>query len=468
MGSPGKRGRGACPPPVAAPADGEESPAAEDDSAGKSARRWRRPGGGAASAPHEGAAPARESLLAGVPPAVAAECVPPPPVARGAALEAEEGGAAEGLGGAVRGRRAAASGPRGAGPGAGRGAAALLAAGPYNEGARRVYMERYAADLARLAARRDLPPTARWMDSHCHLESILQRSWRGGGKPQVTEHEPLVDVTELVASWPPGLDGCICNCVFRRPSKPGFLGEWAWVERNFHYFESENPVSDKLWFTIGIHPHDAANWDHVAEQMVRRLATHPKCVGIGECGLDFFKHDNSETALQLRAFRAQAQLAVELGKALVVHARLVTAENEALCMNVLRELVPERHPVHIHCYSDSLEHARQLCSGWPNLRIGFTGAITFRDRGKASGKGKGGVEEKKGERHCEELVRGLPLERLLIETDGPYMCPEPFRGQTAHPGHVHRVAERIAEWQARELGDVMVATRKSTTVVYGI
>lgn len=63
---------------------------------------------------------------------------------------------------------------------------------------------------------------------------------------------------------------------------------------------------------------------------------------------------------------------------------------------------------------------------------------------------------------------GLPLERLLLETDGPYMCPEPFRGQTAHPGHVHRVAERIAEWQGRPLGEVLASTRRSTRVVYGI
>jgi len=67
-----------------------------------------------------------------------------------------------------------------------------------------------------------------------------------------------------------------------------------------------------------------------------------------------------------------------------------------------------------------------------------------------------------------ELVNGLPLDRLLLETDGPYMCPEPFRGQTSHPGHVHRVAERIAELQGRSLGEVMEITRRSTNVVYGI
>jgi len=366
-----------------------------------------------------------------------------------------------------------------AGAGAGRGAvrtalrSAGMMSGPYSEGVQRAYTERYLADLARLAARPDLPSAARWVDSHCHLESILQRTWRGGGKPQVTEVEPDVNLQELVASWPKGLDGCITNHAFKRPSKPGNPSEFAWIQKNLPFFAAGDQVGAKLWFTMGLHPHDAANWDDDTEALVRRLAKHPRCVGIGECGLDFFKHDKSEAERQLNTFRAQARLAVELKKALVVHARLVTPENEALCATVFSELVPRDHPVHLHCYGDSLEFALQLCDTYPNLRIGFTGAITFRDKpdkgkGKGKAKGKGGVVEKKGEAHCRELVQGLPLDRLLIETDGPYMCPEPFRGQTAHPGHVHRVAERIAAWRECSLGDVMAATRQSTSVVYGI
>mmetsp|Transcript_63409 Transcript_63409/g.206745 ORF Transcript_63409/g.206745 Transcript_63409/m.206745 type:complete len:438 (+) Transcript_63409:100-1413(+) len=425
-------------------------------------RRWRR-----AAAP--GGAGERSGEVVGdlaAPPSESSTAVPPPP---GPPTAPEQ-------------RRSPADGGSfGRGRGRGRelpGAVRTplgLAAGAYNEGARLAFAERYVSDLKRLQDRHDLLASARWLDSHCHLESILARTWRGGGKPQVTEHEPLVGLPELVASWPPGLDGCICNCAFRRPSKPGFPPEWAWIESNLSHFEPSSPISDKLWFTIGIHPHDADNWDDVAERVVRRLGAHPKCVGIGECGIDFFKHDKSEAEKQVRVFRAQAKLAVELGKALVVHARLVTPENEDMCLRVLEETVPQDHPIHIHCFGDSLEHARQLIERWPRLRIGFTGAITFRDRASKSGgkpsskaKGKGGVEEKKGEEHCRELVQGLPLERLLIETDGPYMCPEPFRGQTAHPGHVHRVAERIADWHARPLSEVMAATRQSTRVVYGI
>lgn len=354
------------------------------------------------------------------------------------------------------------------GKGRGQRTSTSFTSGPFGEGLKAAYAARYAADLKRLQARPDLPAAARWIDSHMHLESILQRTWRGGSKPAVTDHEASASLEDLVASWPSGLDGCISNFAFRCPSKPGSLPEWNWLEANLHHFEPESPLASKLWFTIGIHPHDAGNWDAAAEATVRRLARHPKCVGIGECGLDLFKHDKLVLQRQLAAFRAQAQLAVDLRKALVVHARLVTSENEALFFRHLQELVPTEHPIHMHCYGDSLENALALCARWPRLRIGFTGAITFKDRpDKGKGKkGKGGLVEKKGQAHCQELVCGLPLDRLLIETDGPYMCPDPFRGQTAHPGHVHRVAEKIAEWKRCPLGEVMAATRASTAVVY--
>lgn len=226
---------------------------------------------------------------------------------------------------------------------------------------------------------------------------------------------------------------------------------------------------------MGLHPHDAGNWDAQAEKKVRELGRHPKCVGIGECGLDFFKHSQDEASKQERAFRAQARLAVELGKALVVHAR----KAEQLCLKVLTEELPADYRIHMHCFSDSVEGALELCERFPNLRIGFTGSITFLPKpgegkgGKGQGKGYvNGIGTKgrsaEGPEHTAELIRTIPLERLLLETDGPYMCPEPFRGQTAHPGHVHRVAEKIAEVKMVPLAEVMAATRASTRLVYGI
>merc|ERR1711924_365070 len=112
------------------------------------------------------------------------------------------------------------------------------------------------------------------------------------------------------------------------------------------------------------------------------------CVGIGECGVDFsFRHKGDEAEQQMRAFRAQAAIAVELGKALVVHARGA----EHLLFQVLCETVPPQHPVHLHCYTDSLDQAISLCDTWENLKV-FTGCVTFGAEPSAKGsftKGKG-------------------------------------------------------------------------------
>ncbi|CAK0794874.1 unnamed protein product [Prorocentrum cordatum] len=351
-----------------------------------------------------------------------------------------------------------------------------LAAGPFNAGARAAYAARFAAELARVQARPDLPPTARWADSHCHLESILQRTWRGGGKPQVTDREEAVGLEDLISSWPGGMDACICNCVFRRPSKPGFPPEWDWLRT-----EEPAPLRARVAARESplVHRHPPARRGQLGfrcgEHSSGELGRHAKCVGIGECGLDFFKHtQDGEADLQLGAFRAQAALAVELGRALVVHARLVTRSNEALCLGPYsRSSCPASTRCTCTATATPWPSRASSARGGPTCAWGSqeTRAITFKDRpgkGKSKGRSASGVVEEKGEAHCRELVQGLPLERLLIETDGPYMCPEPFRGQTAHPGHVHRVAEKIAEWQGRSLGEVMDATRRSTAAVYGV
>jgi TatD DNase family protein len=109
-----------------------------------------------------------------------------------------------------------------------------------------------------------------------------------------------------------------------------------------------------------------------------------------------------------------------------------------------------------------------MCQHFENLRIGFTGSVTFLPK-SAKGVGKGQAQhEESNYQQMIKLMRGIPLERMLLETDGPYMCPAPFRGQTAHPGHVHRVAERIAEVRGISVEKVLAATRESARAVYGV
>ena len=111
--------------------------------------------------------------------------------------------------------------------------------------------------------------------------------------------------------------------MFRRPNKPGCVPGWNWLEENLRYFESNSSISNRLWFTISIHAHDASNGDRSAQRIVRKFAFHPKCVGIGECGQGLYEHDRAVLNSRLLAFRAQASLATQLNKPLAVHARLV-------------------------------------------------------------------------------------------------------------------------------------------------
>lgn len=174
-----------------------------------------------------------------------------------------------------------------------------------------------------------------------------------------------------------------------------------------------------IYAAVGCHP-DAA--DEVCDEALSRLAAlcaaNPKIKAIGEIGLDYH-YDDVPRPVQLRAFRAQMALARDLGLPVIIHDR--EAHGDAL--SVLREF-PSVTGV-FHCYSGSLEMAQELISrGW---YLGFTGVLTFRNA-----------------RRSLEVAAQIPLERIVLETDSPYMSPEPFRGKRNHPGMLYRMAETLA------------------------
>ena len=177
---------------------------------------------------------------------------------------------------------------------------------------------------------------------------------------------------------------------------------------------------DYIYAAVGSHP-DAA--DEVNEEVLdeyRKLCKlNPKIKAIGEIGLDYHYEDIPRD-IQLQAFRAQMALAKELHLPAIVHERDAHEDG----MAVVREF-PEVTGV-FHCYSGSTEMARQLVDkGW---YIGFTGVLTFKNARKAV-----------------EVAASIPLERIVLETDCPYMAPEPFRGKRNHPGYLYRMAEKLAE-----------------------
>ena len=200
---------------------------------------------------------------------------------------------------------------------------------------------------------------------------------------------------------------------------------------------------DYVYAAVGSHP-DAA--DEVNEEVIeeyRKLCKlHPEVKAIGEIGLDYH-YEDIPREIQLKAFRAQMELARELDLPVIVHEREAHEDG----MAVVREF-PEVKGV-FHCYSGSAEMARQLVNlGW---YIGFTGVLTFKNARKAI-----------------EVASSIPLERIVIETDCPYMSPEPFRGKRNDPGKIYRMAEKLAEIRGLSVEEIQAITAENGKKLYRI
>ena len=189
-----------------------------------------------------------------------------------------------------------------------------------------------------------------------------------------------------------------------------------------------------LYAAFGVHPHDASVFSDKMESRLLQLLKHPKALALGEIGLDFF-YDNAPRETQLAVFRRQVRLARQVGKPMIVHTR--DAEKETI--ELLEQEGVDLNPAGImHCFTGSQELAeRTLALGF---HIAFGGILTFR---KAD--------------ELRQVAARVPAERLLIETDCPYLAPEPFRGKRNEPAHVTKVAEILADLRgcsASEIGRV--------------
>ena len=200
---------------------------------------------------------------------------------------------------------------------------------------------------------------------------------------------------------------------------------------------------DCLYAAVGSHP-DAA--DEVCAEVLEQYRTlcrdNPKVRAIGEIGLDYH-YEDVPRAVQQRAFRAQLELARELKLPVIIHDR--EAHEDAL--SILRD-VPEVTGV-FHCFSGSAEMARQLADkGW---YIGFTGVLTF-----------------KNARRAVEAAAALPLDRIVLETDCPYMAPEPVRGTRNDPRNLPRMAQKLAEIRGLPVEEIGRITLENGKRLYRI
>lgn len=178
---------------------------------------------------------------------------------------------------------------------------------------------------------------------------------------------------------------------------------------------------DFIYAAVGWHPQDAKDMREEDLGWLRELCRHEKVVAIGEIGLDYY-WDTSPKDVQQMVFRRQIRLAKELKLPIIIHDR----EAHQDILDILREEKAEEIGGVMHCFSGSLEMAQQCID--MNFYISFGGPVTFKNAKKPK-----------------EIVKQIPLDRLLIETDCPYLTPEPYRGKRNETGYVRYVAQVIAE-----------------------
>jgi TatD DNase family protein len=223
----------------------------------------------------------------------------------------------------------------------------------------------------------------------------------------------------------------------------------------------------QVYAAVGVHPHEAKTLNEDVLEELRALAQHPRVVAIGEIGLDYYR-DRSPRPVQRQAFQQQLALAKELGKPIIVHDR----EAHKDVMGALRRWVREGYqpsatshqpsaishrpsaighqPVGVmHCFSGDLAMAREVIE--MGFYVSIPGPVTFTNA-----------------RRLPELVHALPLERLLIETDCPYLTPHPYRGKRNEPAYVRLVAEAIAQIREIPLEQVARITTANAQALFGL
>lgn len=194
-----------------------------------------------------------------------------------------------------------------------------------------------------------------------------------------------------------------------------------------------------VYAAVGIHPCNTDSGTTVED--IERLAQHKKCVAIGEIGLDYYWEPDKKNE-QKQIFISQIELAKKLDLPIIVHDR----EAHADTLQILKEYRPKGV---VHCYSGSPEMANEIIK--IGMYIGVGGVVTF-----------------KNAKRLPEVVEAIPEDRLLIETDTPYLAPVPYRGETCHSGLIPLTAEKIAEIRKTTAKEILKITAKNAKTLFGI
>ncbi|MEP7234609.1 MAG: YchF/TatD family DNA exonuclease [Ignavibacteriota bacterium] len=201
---------------------------------------------------------------------------------------------------------------------------------------------------------------------------------------------------------------------------------------------SEN---QNVFCALGIHPHSAKEWSGtVRERIIQELDTNPKIVAIGEIGLDYY-YDFCPKEIQIKAFREQIELAIERKLPIIIHTRDSIDETLAIVEEYYQGLTADKDFGQFHCFSGNAEQMNRAVSA--GFCVSYTGNITFKNS------------------TLTDVVRQTPEDRILIETDSPYLAPVPHRGKRNSPEYIGLVAKRIAEIKQKEINEIMTLTTQN-------
>jgi TatD DNase family protein len=257
-----------------------------------------------------------------------------------------------------------------------------------------------------------------WLDSHCHL----------------TADRYAEDLGEVIArARQAGVDAMVAI-----GSGYGFEGNHAAVA--LAHREAD------IHATVGIHPHEASEFNEAVRNQLRTLLSDPQVVALGECGLDYH-YMNSNREAQRAALASQLNLARELAVPVAIHVRGDEPDAYAEMLDIWRSEGDGRLSGVLHCYTGTREFAhRALDAGF---MVSFSGIVTF-----------------KRSQELRDVARSIPLDRIMVETDAPFLAPEGYRGKRNEPAWVARVGEQIAELHGVSIDEIGRRTSENARRFY--
>lgn len=201
---------------------------------------------------------------------------------------------------------------------------------------------------------------------------------------------------------------------------------------------------ERLYTALGVHPHEAKHWTEASDKAIRDAAKHPKVVGVGECGLDFF-YNHSERETQLNAFAAQIRIAVDVNLPIIVHCR--DAWDDAL--NLLETVGAGTVRGVFHCFTGGPELLPRINA--LGFYVSFSGIVTYPNA-----------------KPIQAAAKEVSIDKILVETDCPYLAPQKVRGKRNEPSYVWHVAEKIADLRGADLETISAACCANTRKLFAL